>query len=233
VWTPLYGAAGVAHEPAMTRLLLRAGANPDDDESLYHACETRDHTCLRLLLDAGATVRGTNALPHMLDYDDLEGMRVLLDAGADPNVLHHAVVRGRGPAVRRGRSDLAARLAALGSRPESSPVDEFLAAARRADAATVRAHLERDPDLVGSLGPSELELLPEVATWYDDAPLRVLLDVGFPVDARGELQGTALHHAAWWGTPRSVSLLLERGAEVDAGWLAERLSPADARTGAP
>src|SRR4051812_48336359 len=31
----LYGAAGVAHEPRMTALLLEAGANPDDDESVY------------------------------------------------------------------------------------------------------------------------------------------------------------------------------------------------------
>ena len=29
----LYGAAGVLHDPALTRLLLEAGANPDDGES--------------------------------------------------------------------------------------------------------------------------------------------------------------------------------------------------------
>ena len=40
----LYGAAGVAHEPRMTALLLEAGANPDDDESVYHATETSDHS---------------------------------------------------------------------------------------------------------------------------------------------------------------------------------------------
>ena len=55
---------GVAHEPRMTALLLEAGANPNDDESVYHATETADHACLRLLLDAGARVEGTNALAH-------------------------------------------------------------------------------------------------------------------------------------------------------------------------
>src|SRR3954447_13486088 len=63
----LYGAAGVAHEPRMTALLLEAGADPNDDESVYHATETGDDTCLRLLLDAGARVEGTNALAHCLD----------------------------------------------------------------------------------------------------------------------------------------------------------------------
>jgi ankyrin repeat protein len=105
IWTPLYGAAGVAHEPELTRLLLEAGADPDDNESLYHSCESRDHACLRLLLAAGATTAGTNALPHMLDYEDLEGARLLLGTDADPNegspgaALRHAVLRGRGPEI--------------------------------------------------------------------------------------------------------------------------------------
>ena len=63
----LYGAAGVAHEPRMTALLLEAGANPDDDESVYHATETADDSCLRLLLAAGAQGRGherDRALPR-------------------------------------------------------------------------------------------------------------------------------------------------------------------------
>ena len=35
----LYGAAGVIHDPELTRVLLEAGANPDDGESPYHATE--------------------------------------------------------------------------------------------------------------------------------------------------------------------------------------------------
>src|SRR4051794_1776900 len=42
----LYGAAGVVHDPALTRVLLEAGANPDDGESLYHATEARSPECL-------------------------------------------------------------------------------------------------------------------------------------------------------------------------------------------
>ena len=77
----LYGAAGIAHEPRLTRLLLDRGANPDDHESLYHATESRDTTCVRLLLEAGATVSGTNALAHALDREDMALVELLLEHG--------------------------------------------------------------------------------------------------------------------------------------------------------
>jgi hypothetical protein len=74
----LYGAAGVAHEPRMTALLLEAGANPDDNESVYHAVEEPALTCLALLLDAGAAIVGTNALGHALDRLDTDALALLL-----------------------------------------------------------------------------------------------------------------------------------------------------------
>ncbi len=100
----LYGAAGVVHDPELTRILLEAGANPDDGESLYHSLEDRSSACLELLLTHGATVNGTNALPHALDYEEIEHVRLLLDAGGDPNeggYMAHAVRRGRDPEVLR------------------------------------------------------------------------------------------------------------------------------------
>ena len=107
----LCGAAGVAHEPRMTALLLEAGANPDDDESVYHATETSDHTCLRLLLDAGARVEGTDALAHALDTEDPAKVRLLLehDAGQRGRALAavcdlpRALARGHPPARRARR----------------------------------------------------------------------------------------------------------------------------------
>jgi ankyrin repeat protein len=254
IWTPLYGAAGVAREPALTRLLLEAGADPDDGESVYHACESRDHTCLQLLLDHGAKLDGTNALPHMLDYDDLDGARLLLEAGADPNdgSLSHAILRGRSApfvellvehganierpsrrglspyalAVRLGRVDIAELLTSLGAAQTAGPVDAFLAACRRGDRDAVDAVLAKNPKLVQSLRESDLELLPESATWWDDTTLRLVLDVGFPLDTRGDLEGTAMHHAAWWGRPGNVALLLERGADVTLGsWFGPDSTP--------
>lgn len=79
----LYGAAGQNRDPELTKLLLAAGADPNDGESLYHSLE--NPVCTGLLLEAGARVAGTNALYRVLDLDDLEALRLLLAHGADPN----------------------------------------------------------------------------------------------------------------------------------------------------
>jgi ankyrin repeat protein len=79
----LYGAAGQNHDPILTKLLLDAGANPNDNESLYHSLDNPD--CTRLLLQAGARVTGTNALYRALDLDDVEPLQLLLANGGDPN----------------------------------------------------------------------------------------------------------------------------------------------------
>ena len=99
----LYGAAGLNNNPALARVLLDAGANPNDGESLYHSTEHPDLACFKLLLERGASLAGSNALKHMLDREDPDGVSLLLTAGADPNetndrgetALHWAVWRGR------------------------------------------------------------------------------------------------------------------------------------------
>ncbi|GLQ87884.1 ankyrin repeat domain-containing protein [Dyella flagellata] len=79
----LYGAAGQHHDPLLTQLLLDAGANPNDGESLYHSLE--NPACTRLLLSAGARVTGSNALYRVLDMDNLEALQLLLAAGGNAN----------------------------------------------------------------------------------------------------------------------------------------------------
>jgi hypothetical protein len=76
----LYAATGLNNNPALALLLLEAGAQPNDNESLYHSTEHADLECVRLLLAHGATPSGSNALKHMLDREDLEGVRLLLAA---------------------------------------------------------------------------------------------------------------------------------------------------------
>jgi hypothetical protein len=92
-WTPdadhrlsaLYGAAGIQYDAETTRMLLAAGADPNDGESLYHSVEGSDAACTRLLLEAGARVEGSNALHHQLDRDDLDGLQLLLAYTKDAN----------------------------------------------------------------------------------------------------------------------------------------------------
>jgi ankyrin repeat protein len=99
----LYGAAGVAHHPELTRLLLEWGADPNDDEVTYHTPESYDNRALRLLVETGRLTDDSLAvmLLRKHDWHDYEGVRYLLAQGVDPNrpwrrgrrALHHALAR--------------------------------------------------------------------------------------------------------------------------------------------
>jgi ankyrin repeat protein len=82
----LYGALCHADNFDLGRWLLEHGADPNDNESLYHATELGHTRALELLLEHGARPDGTNALPRALDFDDEEKVRLLLEAGASPNI---------------------------------------------------------------------------------------------------------------------------------------------------
>jgi Ankyrin repeats (3 copies) len=49
----LYGCCRKPGNPELAQILLNAGANPNDGESLYHASELKDTRCLELLFEAG------------------------------------------------------------------------------------------------------------------------------------------------------------------------------------
>ena len=79
----LYGAAGANHDLPLTRLLLDAGADPNDGESLYHSLE--NPACTRLLLEYGARIAESNAIYRSIDLEDDTALKLLLAHGGDPN----------------------------------------------------------------------------------------------------------------------------------------------------
>jgi Ankyrin repeats (3 copies) len=79
----LYGAAGANHDFELTKLLLDAGADPNDGESLYHSLE--NPACARLLLEHGARIAESNAIYHAIDLEDDTALKLLLAHGGDPN----------------------------------------------------------------------------------------------------------------------------------------------------
>jgi len=104
--TALYGAAGVAHNEALTRLLIERGADPNDEDTVYHAPEGDDLGALRVLVETGKVTPQNLSLMLVRKHDwhDYEGVKYLLEHGADPNLtrgrgwhpLHHALARDNG-----------------------------------------------------------------------------------------------------------------------------------------
>ena len=112
----LYGVTGMHNRPGIARLLLEAGANPTDGESVFHAAEHYHIEALELLREFGVKLNqvgewGNTPLYFLLRWHDLAdddkaalGVGWLLDNGADPNVasgkeqensLHVAARRGQ------------------------------------------------------------------------------------------------------------------------------------------
>jgi ankyrin repeat protein len=99
----IYGAAAVAQNAELTRLLLDCGADPNDAETPYHAAESYDLAAQRVLLESGKLNQDslTTILLRKADIHDLEGAKLLLAHGADPNrmtrwgytALHQALRR--------------------------------------------------------------------------------------------------------------------------------------------
>jgi ankyrin repeat protein len=103
-WEPaLYGAAGIAHHPELTRLLLERGADPNDGEVVYHTPESYDNRALQLLVETGKLTDESLSilLIRKHDWHDYDGIKWLLERNANPNLmsrwgfraLHHALTR--------------------------------------------------------------------------------------------------------------------------------------------
>jgi ankyrin repeat protein len=124
IQTPLYAAAGIANNAALTRMLLDAGADANElagapnlqtwsslgTEALYHASEFEDIACLKMVLEAGPhPLRVSYCLARAVDFDNTPAILLYLDHGADPNFripwlnnrthLHKSVIFGRAPEV--------------------------------------------------------------------------------------------------------------------------------------
>jgi ankyrin repeat protein len=122
----LWGAMLVTRHVPLARVLLEAGANPNDGVTLPLVASGTDVTALDLLHAHGADVNqhwatdGSSALYAMLNWSEsVTGVRWLLEHGADPDPVFAA--NGETPlhvVARRGSADLCEMLVGSGANVE-------------------------------------------------------------------------------------------------------------------
>ncbi|HTF07869.1 MAG TPA: ankyrin repeat domain-containing protein [Asanoa sp.] len=209
------------HAIALARVLLEAGAHPDDAQALYNRMFTADDSHLELLFLYGL---GSAAalLRYQLRWAVTHGMtdrvRLLTAHGVD---VTSPFDDGPTPAALALTCGYPEIVAALGvPAPELAPPDAFVAAALAADHAACSRLRVAHPSVVADLRAARPGLAVWAAAHGRPGAVALLLDAGWPVDALGRTDvpqddpwQTALHAAAEAGDVALARELLARGAD--------------------
>jgi Ankyrin repeats (many copies) len=240
------GEAGPARQPrhpyslALARVVLDAGADPNDGQSLYNRMFEPGNDHLELLFEyglgtgtggpwrarLGAAVDSPAALVHgQLEWAVVHGMlervALLVDHGADVNA---PFTDGSAPlptATRNGNTAVAAYLEARGARASAeAPVDTFVGAVLAGDRAAIDRVRLAHPDVVEAARAERGSLIVWAAATKRPAAVALLAELGFDVNARGrgdvpsnQPWETALHQATANGDRAMAELLLSLGAD--------------------
>lgn len=219
------------------RMLLQAGASPNDSQAAYNTCFTPDNRCLELLLEHGLAADDQNnwydedgVTPHpaqtvhfhlilAIRFGNVERAKLLIDHGVDmerPDDTYDTMTAGMTAyrsAVIRGQPEIAAYLLAKGARRDDPSDVEMLGAALLAgNRAAVDALLAKDPDLAAQIPEAhQIEMVGKAAEAEHLDALRMMIELGFtldPVEDRGPI-----HAAAFNGKVASLELLIAAGVD--------------------
>jgi ankyrin repeat protein len=228
------GQSAHRHGPAIAQLLLRAGADPNDNQTLYNRMFTPADDHLELLFAHGLGADRpspwrrrfghTYPSPEQMLGEQLRWaaghgftarVRLLLEHGVDPRSpgYHpdHGDLTAFELAVTHGHREAADLLAEVGgSSDRIDDVDQLLSAAFSADRAALRA---ASPAVVGQARGRRPDAVAVAVEHGHDAAIPVLLELGFDVNAAGRWATTALHEAAHSGRADVVATLLAAGAD--------------------
>jgi ankyrin repeat protein len=210
----------------LVKLLLDAGANPNQSQALYnamlgHHLDKWLAVFVQYGLKAGdpANWNPDDKEPifdFLLSQEVLHGkvelVRYLLEHGANPNAVsrynHHSA-----HAVARltGRAEIADLLEQFGARVEPPSVaDQFRAACHQRNRTLGSELLRLHPQLL-----QDRELFCNCAMVDVDTCLW-LVQQGYDMNTRNGSGQTVLHKYALWNNPGGVSTLLQHGADPEA-----------------
>ncbi|HEY8746491.1 MAG TPA: ankyrin repeat domain-containing protein, partial [Tepidisphaeraceae bacterium] len=98
---------------------------------------------------------------------------------------------------------------------QSPPEVQLVTALAVGDEPTARALLAAHPNLPQSLTSLDASHLPAAARDNNAAAVKLMVEWGFPVNARGMHGGTALHWAAWHGNAQIVRQILPHNPDLE------------------
>jgi len=201
-------------------LLLSHGARVAGTWAVGAAVYHDDPRAVTLLLDAlrsgvgQAEQTATDALPDAAANASPAVAAALLAAGGDPNADDEHGVSALRLAVRAGKNETAALLTSRGAPDDSTGIDRFIGACRRADRPAAEQLLAGHPGLHDRLTDDDRAAVFEAANSASGAALRLMLDLGFSPHVRNGFGEQPLHTACYAGNAEAVRHLLEAGADV-------------------
>ncbi len=223
---------------ALAKLLLAAGADPNDAQTLYnrHFRKNNDHLKLLFAYGLGRDKQGPwltrlndpSFNPSSLLVIELcaaaqhnfsERVQLLIGHGVDVNTP--GLRNGRTPyeeAVRAGNHEVAEYLLNHGAtKLELGPLEAFTLACINGRREEARAWLAEDPSLLERLGQTgRVDMLHRAVDRKQPEGIRLVVELG--VDINGMIPGTGfdrsvLHNTAGWGGLEMVKFLIALGAD--------------------
>ncbi len=217
----------------LAEILIEAGADPNDAQTLYNRMFSRDDEHLRFLFTRGLGKEGNRPWHRLLGEQSMgwvsspadmlayqlqwaarwnypDRVRLLVENGADINrPSNRPDARSPyGEAIYHGNEAIAEYLAACGA--STFPLeylDRFAGACILGDRDRACSLLTRDPLLIEKLGERGNTLLENAIGSDNRDAVRLMADLGFDLDACG------MHEAARYGHLDMIKLLVELEAD--------------------
>lgn len=214
-------------------ILIKAGAEPNDAQTLYNRMFSRDDEHLRFLFAHGLGKEGNRPWHRLLGeqsrgwvsspvdmlayqlqwaarWNYPQRVKLLVENGADVNrPSHQPDARSPyGEAIYHGNEAIVEYLTASGAKAfPLDDLDRFACACIGGDGNRARGLLARDPLLIEKLGERGKALMENAIGSDNRDAVRLMAELGFDLNACG------MHEAARYGHLDMIKLLIDLGAD--------------------
>jgi ankyrin repeat protein len=186
--------------PDEARYLVERGCRTD----ILLACAVGDIDRVRSLLDADAKCVRVRGNEQFFPMENKKAGGIIYQWSLGPNASPYQA------AAKFAHQDVIRLLM------DRSPVQErLIACCWMHDGPAVAELVARNPGLADGLSEADRNEIASAARNNDTEAVRLLLEAGLPVTARGQHGGTPLHWAAWHGNRGMVQALLRYGASLE------------------